>query len=193
MKEVRMAAAQNGRAAIGPAGERDGNGSGSIISDQNLVNPHQIIHGDSADYVEVVRTLFREYAESLGFSLCFQGFDQELLQLPGKYSRPRGRLLLARVGDEHAGCVGVQPLSADFCEMKRLYVKPAFRGRGLGRALADVAIREAGAAKYQAMRLDTIEPLMASAVRMYRALGFHEIHPYRPNPIPGAVYMERAL
>ena len=154
---------------------------------------HGIIDADSPEYVEVVRALFLEYAESLGFSLCFQGFDQELAQLPGKYSRPQGRLLLARADGEHAGCVGVQPASADLCEMKRLYVKPAFRGRGIGRALAEAAIREAGAANYEAMRLDTVEPLMSAAVAMYRTLGFDEIQPYRPNPIAGALYMELRL
>jgi ribosomal protein S18 acetylase RimI-like enzyme len=150
----------------------------------------QIVHADDAEHVEVIRALFREYAESLGFSLCFQNFDEELAQLPGKYSRPRGRLLLARVGDEHAGCVGVQPFLSDICEMKRLYVRPAFRGAGIGRALAEAAICETTEAHYAAIRLDTIEPLMGAAVRMYRTLGFYDIEPYRPNPIAGALYME---
>jgi GNAT superfamily N-acetyltransferase len=153
----------------------------------------QVIHADHADYIEVIRSLFQEYAASLGFSLCFQGFDEELATLPGKYARPKGRLLLLRFDGVDAGCVGVQPLSLDVCEMKRLYVKPAFRGRGLGRVLADAAIREASEAKYRLMRLDTIEPLMSQAVMMYRTLGFREIAPYRPNPIPGALYMERVL
>lgn len=154
---------------------------------------HQIIHADDAEYVEVVRTLFLEYAESLGFSLCFQGFDEELARLPGKYARPQGRLLLARFNTQDAGCVGLKPLSPDVCEMKRLYVRPAFQRRGLGRALAEASIREAGAAKYQVIRLDTIEPLMSSAIALYRTLGFREIAPYCPNPIPGALYMELVL
>ena len=152
-----------------------------------------IIHADTAEYVEAVRALFLEYAESLGFSLCFQDFDHELAQLPVQYSAPTGRLLLAREEDEDAGCEAIQHLSSDLCEMKRLYVKPAFRGKGLGRALTEAAIREASTAGYGAMRLDTVEPLMSAAVALYRTLGFREIAPYRPNPIPGALYMERPL
>jgi putative acetyltransferase len=150
----------------------------------------EIIHADSAEYAESLRQLFREYAESLGFSLCFQGFDEELSQLPGDYSRPSGRLLLARVNGEDAGCIAVHALSPSICEMKRLYVRPVFRGRGIGRALTEAAIREARTASYDVMRLDTVEPLMTAAVAMYRTLGFVEIAPYRPNPIPGALYME---
>jgi putative acetyltransferase len=153
----------------------------------------EIIHADSVEYAERVRTLFREYAETLGFSLCFQGFDEELNGLPGKYSRPEGRLLVARLDDKDVGCVAVQALSPGICEMKRLYLRPAFRRGGVGRLLAEAAIREATAASYQAMRLDTIEPLMSPAVALYRTLGFREIAPYRLNPIPGALYMELAL
>ena len=160
------------------------------------LNPNrkcQIVHADATEYVERIHALFLEYAESLGFSLCFQGFDEELARLPGKYSRPEGRLLLVRQDDADAGCVGVQRLESNLCEMKRMYVKPIFRGRGLGRALAETAICEARAAGYQAMRLDTIEPRMSSAVALYRTLGFVEIAPYRPNPIPGALCMELVL
>jgi ribosomal protein S18 acetylase RimI-like enzyme len=154
---------------------------------------HEIVHADSEKDVKVVRALFLEYAESLGFSLCFQDFDHELERLPGNYAPPDGRLLLACLNKAAVGCVGVQRLSPDLCEMKRLYVKPGFRGRGVGRALAEAAIREAKAAGYQAMRLDTVEPLMSTAVALYQTLGFHEIAPYRPNPIPGARYMELVL
>jgi GNAT superfamily N-acetyltransferase len=153
----------------------------------------EIVHADSAEYVETIRALFREYADGLGFSLCFQGFDEELSGLPGNYSRPRGRILLARINEGDVGCIAMQPLSADVCEMKRLYVRPAFRGSGIGRFLADAIIREASGAGYRAMRLDTIEPLMPRAIALYRRFGFREIPAYRPNPIPGALYMELRL
>jgi ribosomal protein S18 acetylase RimI-like enzyme len=149
-----------------------------------------IVHADSSEHVAVIRLLFHEYADWLGFDLSFQGFDEELAHLPGRYARPDGRLLLAQVGGDLAGCVAIQPLAPGVCEMKRLYVRSAFRGMGVGRVLAENAIHEAKVANYRAMRLDTIEPLMSSAIAMYRSLGFREIEPYRPNPIPGARYME---
>ena len=155
--------------------------------------PIEIVQAETDDHVKAVRALFLEYAQTLGFDLCFQGFEEELKQLPGKYSRPGGRLLLARYDGVDAGCVAVQSLGSDLCEMKRLFVRPAFRGRQFGRALAEGAIRESRNAGYRGMRLDTIEPLMTAAVALYRSLGFREIEPYRPNPIPGALYMERAL
>lgn len=142
--------------------------------------------------VELARTLFREYAAALSFSLCFQGFDAELAGLPGEYAPPRGRLLIAHVDGVPAGCVALRPLAAD-CEMKRLYVRPAFRGRGVGQALAARVIAEARALAYPRMLLDTIESEMAAAVALYRALGFRPITPYRDNPIPGALYMELPL
>lgn len=145
-----------------------------------------------ADLPEV-RALFLEYASSLGFSLCFQGFDQELAGLPGDYAPPRGRLLLARAGGEPAGCVALHGLEPEVCEMKRLFVRPQFRGRGLGRALLNAVLAEALALGYRRMRLDTVEPVMGDAVRMYRAYGFREIAPYRENPIEGALYMELEL
>ncbi len=147
----------------------------------------------SPGQLEAARELFLEYAQSLGFSLCFQNFDQELASLPGDYAPPRGRLLLAYVAAVAAGCVALHPLEADVCEMKRLYVRPQFRGLGIGRALVDRILAEARAAGYSRMRLDTVAPIMRDAVRMYRALGFGEIAPYRANPIPGALYMEREL
>jgi len=137
--------------------------------------------------------LFQEYAASLGFNLCFQSFDQELAGLPGEYAPPQGRLLLARTGGELAGCVALHPLQAGVCEMKRLYVRPQYRGQGIGRALLNTVLGEARAIGYQRMRLDTVEPVMQDAVRMYRAYGFREIPPYRENPIPGALYMEIEL
>lgn len=142
--------------------------------------------------MEQARHLFLEYAGSLGFSLCFQGFDQELASLPGDYAPPGGRLLLIECDGAVAGCVALHPLDHAI-EMKRLYVRPEFRGRGLGRRLAEAVIAEARAVGYARMRLDTVEPLMKEAVAMYRALGFRGIAPYRENPIPGALYMELLL
>lgn len=143
--------------------------------------------------LEAVRALFLDYAQSLGFSLCFQGFDEELRTLPGMYAPPRGRLLLAMEGDAPAGCVGLHEWDAQIAEMKRLYVRPAFRGRGLGRILTDAALADARALGYRSIRLDTIPTLMQPAIALYRELGFREIPPYRDNPIPGALYLELHL
>jgi len=139
------------------------------------------------------RELFLEYAQSLGFSLCFQNFDKELASLPGDYAAPEGRLLLAVYEGQLAGCVALHPLDPDVCEMKRLYLRPQFRGKGLGRALADRIIAEARHIGYHRMRLDTVEPVMKDAVALYRKLGFKEIAPYCPNPMAGVVYIELQL
>ncbi len=145
-----------------------------------------------------MRVLFREYADSLGFSLSFQGFEEELAGLPGEYAPPRGRLLIVYHAAEQggasvpAGCAALRPLEAGICELKRMYVPPAFRGRGLGRLLAVRLLAEARQAGYRSVRLDTIDT-MKEALGLYRALGFREIPPYRYNPIPGAVYLERDL
>lgn len=136
------------------------------------------------------RALFLEYAKSLGFSLCFQSFDQELADLPGKYSPPNGRLLLAECDGQSVGCVALHQLEPQICEMKRLYLQPSYRGQGLGRRLAEAVINEARIIGYKRMRLDTVEPMMKDAVQLYRALGFRAIAPYQPNPIQGAMYME---
>ena len=148
---------------------------------------------------DAIKALFREYAESLGFSLAYQDFDKELADFPGKYSSPDGALLLARVGGKAAGTVALRKLDKGICEMKRLYVKPAFRGRrtaddrSIGRALAEdiVAIgRERG---YQRLRLDTIGGKMRQALSLYRSMGFVEIPPYYASPIPDTAYMELVL
>ena len=152
-----------------------------------------ILQAASPDRVEQARQLFQEYAGSLGFHLCFQSFDKELAGLPGDYAPPDGRLLLAEHEGKIAGCVALHKLSDGLCEMKRLYVRPEFRGQALGRALAERVIQEARAIGYARMRLDTIVGQMDSAIALYRALGFREIPPYRENPIPGAIYMELKL
>jgi putative acetyltransferase len=152
-----------------------------------------VLDAESAADLALARELFLEYAQSLGFSLCFQGFDKELETLPGKYAQPEGRLLLAEVGGKTAGCVALRALDSGACEMKRLFVRPAFRGLGLGRVLADRVITEARAIGYTRMRLDTVASTMADAVALYRRIGFVEIAPYCVNPIPGALYMELVL
>ena len=151
------------------------------------------MQAESHAQIAQTRELFLEYAESLGFSLCFQNFDQELAGLPGDYAPPDGRLLLAEYEGQLAGCVALHKLEPEICEMKRLYLRAKFRDKGLGRALAETIIAEARAIGYRRMRLDTVEPVMKDAVAMYRRLGFKEIPPYRANPIAGALYMELEL
>jgi len=159
-----------------------------------VVNPRLTLkQAESPAQIAQARELFLEYAKSLGFSLCFQSFDQELAGLPGDYAPPDGRLLLAEYRGQLAGCIGLHKLDPEICEMKRLYLRPQLRGRGVGRALAEAVIAEARAIGYKKMRLDTVEPVMPNAVALYRRLGFIEIDPYRPNPIAGALYMELKL
>ena len=152
-----------------------------------------VTQASTPEHIEQARQLFREYAHSLKFSLCFQNFEQELKNLPGPYSAPSGRLLLAHDSDFAAGCVALRKLEDGICEMKRLYVRPAYRGKKIGRLLVDRVIAEALAIGYRQIRLDTVASSMQPAIALYRQLGFREIPAYCPNPMPEALYMELAL
>lgn len=159
----------------------------------SVIHGFELCQAESEDQIVAVRELFLEYARSLDFSLCFQSFEKELAGLPGPYAPPRGRLLLASVADQPAGCAAMYELEPLICEMKRLFVRPAFRGKGLGKILAEYVISEARQAGYKKLRLDTVEPRMQIAVAMYRKLGFREVTPYRQNPMEGTLYMELPL
>jgi putative acetyltransferase len=152
----------------------------------------EIIEANTDRLIAEAKGLFQEYAESLGFDLCFQNFEQELIDFPGQYSPPRGRLFLAVSENHPIGCVGLRDFGSDMCEMKRLYVRPDFRGQSAGRLLAQKVIDAAREIGYDCMRLDTI-PFMKSANHLYRSLGFKEIQAYRPNPIAGALFLELTL
>ena len=142
--------------------------------------------------METARALFVEYQEALGISLCFQNFDAELAGLPGAYAAPEGRLLLAFADAEPAGCVALRKLEDGICEMKRLWVRPAFRGTRLGRRLVEAVLAEGRAAGYRAVRLDTL-PSMREAQALYVSLGFVDIPPYNDHPIEGTRFMELSL
>ena len=150
-----------------------------------IVTPAEI-----PDDLPIVRTLFREYADGLPVDLCTQNFDDELMNLPGKYAAPEGCVLVARVGATPVGCVALRPLDDGTCEMKRLYVRPNQRGTGAGRRLVERLIAEARARGYPAMRLDTIPALMPEAMGLYRKFGFVETQPYWNNILPGVGYFE---
>jgi len=147
----------------------------------------------TSEQIQLARSLFQEYGKSLGFSLCFQNFDKELAGLPGDYAPPKGRLLIAYLDADAAGCVALHEFEPGIAEMKRLYVRPAFRGKRVGLALANAIIEAAREMGYERMRLDTVPSEMADAVKMYQRLGFHEIPPYRANPQPGTLYLELDL
>lgn len=153
----------------------------------------EIVPAHTPDQIEEARQLFKEYAAWLEIDLCFQNFDVELAGLPGDYAPPRGRLLLAVDGDQIAGCIALRKMADGICEMKRLFVRAAFRGKGLGRELAGNIIRNATKIGYERMRLDTLPGRMDKAIALYRELGFKEIAPYYNNPVPDAMFMELVL
>lgn len=153
-----------------------------------MVKEYAIEEALDAASIAACRELFLEYQRGLGVSLCFQGFDAELAGLPGDYAPPRGRLFLARQGDALAGCVALRPLFHRDAEMKRLYVRPAHRGTGLGRLLAKRVIGEARALGYEWLKLDTL-PQMLSAQNLYAKLGFRDTAPYNDNPIGGTRFL----
>jgi putative acetyltransferase len=152
----------------------------------------QLVPGHATEHLATIRRLFVEYAEALEVDLCFQGFDRELLTLPGRYAPPAGRLILALDGAEPAGCVALRGIGDGICEMKRLYVRPQFRRHGLGRALACEIIAAAREVNYERLRLDTIES-MQDAIGLYESLGFRRIAAYYDNPSNLAVFMELNL
>jgi putative acetyltransferase len=153
----------------------------------------EFIRAQSPDDIEHARQLFKEYAAWLEIDLCFQNFEKELAELPGEYAPPDGRLCLAIKDTRIAGCVALRKIGEGICEIKRLFVRPEFRGQGLGRQLAEAMIREAKKLGYAWMRLDTLPPKMNDAIALYRTLGFQEIGPYYHNPVPGAKFMELSL
>jgi len=153
----------------------------------------ELIQVESGQGIEQIRELFLEYARSLDFSLCFQSFDRELRELPGPYALPDGRLILRRFEGMPAACIALKKLEPGICEMKRLYVRPEFRGKKLGLKLAKHLVDEARGIGYASMRLDTIRGYMDNAIALYTSLGFKQIPPYYENPIPNAFYMEKNL
>jgi ribosomal protein S18 acetylase RimI-like enzyme len=156
---------------------------------EDLIRLLQVI---TEEQLEDIKILFKEYEQSLDFKLHFQDFNDEFAKLPGEYALPHGCLILASYKDNIAGCVALRKLDEKICEMKRMYVRPDYRRKGIGRAMAEQMIEFALAHGYERMRLDTIDTMNA-AISLYRSLGFVESEPYRYNPIKGASYMELSL
>jgi GNAT superfamily N-acetyltransferase len=152
-----------------------------------------LTQAQTPEQIDQARHLFKEYADWLQIDLCFQNFEKELAELPGDYVPPGGRLLLAYDNAQLAGCVALRRINQSICEMKRLFLREEFRGRGLGRQLIAAIIQEARQIGYRYMRLDTLPPKMIDAISLYRSYGFKEIDPYYENPVPGALFMELDL
>ncbi|MGA8180537.1 MAG: GNAT family N-acetyltransferase [Desulfobacterales bacterium] len=152
----------------------------------------KIVEANTKEFVEQAKALIREYAESLEFDLGFQDFDKEMEIFPEHYASPRGCLFIAMDENHPVGCVALRDLGDGICEMKRLYVKPNYRGKNIGRLLAETVIQAAGKLDYDRMRLDTI-PSMKQANVLYKALGFRKIAPYRYNPFEDAAFFELNL
>jgi len=156
------------------------------------MQPMRVMAAHAGEPLRIVRELFTEYAQSLPIDLCVQGFERELAELPGRYAPPDGRLLLASHDGAEAGCVAMRRIAFEVCEMKRLYVRPEFRGKGWGRILAEAVIQAGREQSYKRMRLDTL-PSMKEAIALYESLGFRRIDPYYPDAAAGTVFMELCL
>ena len=151
----------------------------------------EIVQAESESQIESAKTLFREYESWSEMDLCFQGFEEELHGLPGKYAKPAGRLLLAYSDGDLAGCIAMRKLEDRVCEMKRLYVRGGFRGQKIGVQLIDKLIEEAKREGYAKMRLDTFPSKMGKAVSLYETHGFYEIPPYYENPYDGVLFLKK--
>ena len=151
-----------------------------------------VISAKTVAHFNTARRLFKEYEDFLGVDLCFQDFEKELTGLPGKYAQPQGALFLALVDEKAAGCVAVRKFETNICEMKRLYIRPSYRGQKMGRMLAEKIIDKAIRIGYSTMLLDTLTPLK-EAMALYQSLGFRKREPYYHNPLPGVVYWELDL
>jgi len=152
-----------------------------------------LVQAETSEQIETARELFREYQEWLGISLCFQNFDDEVANLPADYRMPNGRLLIAIKDGDVVGCIALRKLTDDACEMKRLFLRPQFRGQGLGREMVQRIIDEAREIGYERMRLDTLPRWMDQAIALYEQFGFRDIPPYYDNPVAGARFMELIL
>lgn len=153
----------------------------------------EIIQAETPEQIEATRQIFREYETWIDLDLCFQGFEAELANLPGKYSAPDGRLFLAMSDEKIAGCVALRKLEDGICEMKRLFVRDEFRGQKIGISLIEKIIATAQEIGYQKLRLDTYPPKMQKAVGLYESYGFREIAPYYHNPFGETLFMELEL